>query len=328
MSATVLRAGFITTVKDFGRVGYRQIGVSAGGALDPHALRIANLLVGNEPNAAALEVTLGRMRLRFADERLVAWCGGPFQVELGGVEIPPGRAAVASANEELAVTASERGGKAWLSISGGIDVPLVLGSRSTDLRSGFGGLEGRALRDGDVLELGPSARGATVLAATLRKERVARFGAPRAWAAPRGGSLFLRIVRGADWRRFEPGAVAMLMRGSFTATADSDRMGVRLNGPKLERARTEELVSEAAVPGTIQVPPDGQPIVLLGDCQTLGGYPKIAQVITVDLPIAAQLRPGHEVRFVEVTLADAQRLLTERERDVAWFRAGVELQMR
>jgi antagonist of KipI len=319
MSVSVVRAGYFTTVQDLGRTGLREYGVSLGGALDAHALRIANLLVGNDPAAAGIETTLGRVRLRFDDRRVVAWCGGAVQLSLGTVAVPAGRAAVVAAGEEVSIAAPERGARAWLSISGGVDVPLVLGSRSTDLRAQFGGLNGRALRDGDVLPLGESPDAPRI---------DSTWGAPQAWAQTGTRGAILRIIRGAEWERFTPFARESFLKEQFTVTDEADRMGARLDGPKLKRDTAAELVSEAVAPGTIQVPPNGAPILLLGDCQTIGGYPKLAHVITVDMPIAAQLRPGDPVRFAEVSLGEAHALLRERERDVCWFRAGVALRLR
>jgi antagonist of KipI len=321
MKVVVRSAGFLTSVQDLGRTGFRQSGVSLGGALDAHALRVANALVGNEENAAGLEATLGTVRLRFEDERLVAWCGGAFSVRIAEEDLPPGHAGVVTTNDELTLTAPNAGGRAWLAISGGIDVPLVLGSRSTDLRGNFGGYEGRALRDGDTLSLGQSA-------ARFPGDRVSEWGAPATWTKIDRNDAILRIVRGTDWDRFTPEAQWSLVSSAFAVAPDSDRMGARLTGPELPRVQSGDLLSEPVAPGTLQIPPNGQPILLLGDCQTIGGYPKIAHVITVDLPIAAQLWPGDNVRFSEVTLAEAQALLRERENDFALFRTGVGLHLR
>ena len=147
MSVSVLSAGFLTSVQDLGRMGYRPSGISIGGALDSHALRVANALVGNEDSAAGLEATLGKLRLRFDDQRVVAWCGGAFTVRIDGENLPPGHAGLVAKDDELVMAAPNAGSRAWLAISGGINVPPVLGSRSTDLRGNFGGHEGRALRD-------------------------------------------------------------------------------------------------------------------------------------------------------------------------------------
>ena len=153
MNAVVTRAGFLTSVQDLGRTGFRQFGVSTSGALDPFALRVANLLVGNDEGAAGLEITLGGLQLRFEDERIVAWCGGEFDVQIGSRALPAGHVAHLQPGDELKFGRAQIGCRCWLAISGGIDVPVVLGSRSTDLRANFGGFEGRALRDGDVIPL-------------------------------------------------------------------------------------------------------------------------------------------------------------------------------
>ena len=145
MNVNVRSAGFLTSVQDLGRTGFRQSGVSVGGALDSHALRVANALVGNDDDAAGMETTLGTVRLHFDDERVVAWCGGAFAVRINDDELPPGHAGLVAKGEELSMSAPDEGGRAWLAISGGINVPLVLGSRSTDLRGNFGGHQGRAL---------------------------------------------------------------------------------------------------------------------------------------------------------------------------------------
>jgi antagonist of KipI len=328
MKATILRAGFLTTVQDLGRAGVRDVGVALGGAADPHALKIANLLVGNEASSAGLELTSGTVRMQCDDDCLIAWCGGAYRVRAGDREIPPGRAGFAAAGQEITVI-SEGGARAWVALSGGIDVPLVLGSRATDLRSGFGGLSGRALIDGDVLEIGIRSPAAERLSGSLKESQVATFGAPAAWTRPSIRGRVLRIVRGADWVRFSEHAQRALTSQSYEVSREADRMGVRLeSGVELVRSDDgSDLVSEAVTPGTLQLPPNGQPILLLADCQTIGGYPKIAHVITVDLPIAAQLQPGDQIRFMKVSLSTAQQLLREQQRDLAWFRAGLTLRM-
>jgi antagonist of KipI len=317
----VQRAGFLTSVQDLGRTGFRQFGVSTSGALDSFALRVANLLVGNDEGAAALEITLGGLQLRFEDERVVAWCGGEFDVQIGSRALPAGHAAHLEPGDELKFRRAQFGCRCWLAISGGIDVPIVLGSRSTDLRGKFGGLEGRTLRDGDQLSLGESRRSQTAAA-----ENISSWAGPHDWVSPAKRYPVLRFIRGVDWNRFNSSTLQRITSEAFAVSPDSDRMGVRLDGPELKRADETDLISEAVAPGTIQVPPSGKPILLLGDCQTIGGYPKIAHVITVDLGIAAQLRAGDDVRFLEVSLEDASRLLMEREHNFERFRIGLSLQ--
>ena len=320
MTATVSHAGFLTSVQDLGRTGYRQFGVSLAGALDVFALRVANLLVGNDESAAGLEITFGGLHLQFADERIVAWCGGDFDVQIESRSLPAGHTTRLQACEELKFGRPQIGCRSWLAISGGVDVPIVLGSCSTDLRASFGGFGGRALRDGDVLQLG--ARPLSPIPAT---ERISSWSASKPWSQTAVSTPVLRFVRGAGWDLFNDVTIQRFTSEAFAVSTDSDRMGVRLDGPELRRDNDVDLISEAVAPGTIQVPSSGKPILLLGDCQTIGGYPKIAHVITVDLGIAAQLRAGDHVRFSEVSLADAHRLLLERESELKRFRIGLSL---
>ena len=331
MNAVVIRAGFQTSVQDLGRTGFRQFGVSTSGALDPFALRVANLLVGNDEDAAGLEITIGGLQLRFEDERMVAWCGGEFDVQIGSRALPAGRVAHLQSGDELKIGRAQIGCRCWLAISGGIDVPVVLNSRSTDLRANFGGLEGRTVRDGDVLCLRTWSPGSSAFAkATADKPPPATgfssWTAPHNWASPASRHPNLRFIRGVDWNRFNVATIQRFIQHEFTVSADSDRMGVRFDDPELKCENETDLISEAVAPGTIQVPPSGKPILLLGDCQTIGGYPKIAHVITIDLCVAAQLRAGDRVRFFEVALQDAHRLLMEREGDLERFRIGLSLQ--
>src|SRR5437870_13579066 len=235
--------------------------------------------------------------------------------------LPAGHAALLPAGKELKFSQPQTGCRCWLAVSGGIDVPLVLGSRSTDLRAQFGGFEGRTLRDGDVIPLRPRPRSATPATG------VSSWTAPHDWISPAKRDPILRFVRGSDSSRFNDVTIQRFTSEAFTVLPDSDRMGVRFASPELQRKDNIDLTSEAVAPGTIQVPPSGKPILLLGDCQTIGGYPKIAHVITVDLGMAAQLRAGDHVRFCEVSLADAHRLLLERERELERFRIGLRLQL-
>lgn len=313
MTVSVISAGFQTTVQDCGRTGLRKFGVTPGGALDPISLRLANLLVGNLECTAGLECVSGRLRLRFHDERILAWSGGEFEVRLGDKLVPVLHCARVSTDIEIL---PQRGGRAWLAISGGINVPEILGSRATDLRAHFGGWEGRALRDGNELPLGVESE----LCARVRDEipdHVSDWSAPRFVAR---GKL-LRIIRGKNW---DDNIGAKLLAQKFRIAMDSDRMGLRLEGEEIASASRRELVSEAVTPGTVQLPPSGAPVVLLQGCQTIGGYSKIAHVITVDLGYAAQLQPLDEVRFELIELEEARQLLRKREREIALFRAGLD----
>ena len=301
MEVKVDRAGMLTTVQDLGRPGHRSAGVPLSGAMDAFALRVANLLVGNPDNTAGLEFTLTGSELIFARDTLVATGGGDFG-------IPRWQPVRVRAGAPVRFTGARSGCRGYLAVAGGFTVPRVLGSCSTYLRGEFGGWQGRALRDGDVLEAPDSQRSA--IGQWRLDERIL----PPYSAAPE-----LRVVRGAHADEFGSG----LFSTEFAVTPQSDRMGVRLTGAALVRTNGGEFRSAPVVPGTIQVPPDGQPIILMADAQTLGGYPQAAHVITVDLPLVAQLRPGDAARFREVPLAEAHELVLARERGLAMLREGL-----
>ena len=230
--------------------------------------------------------------------------------------MPPGRPARVSPGEELEVGAPRRGCRAWLAIAGGIDVPLVLGSRATDLRGRVRRISRAApCATGDELPLGP------FTSELMIPERIAPWGAPAEWTQTASRHPVLRVVSGAEWEEFAP----TLLQEVYTVSRKGRPDGRASEGAKLQRNNDAELLSEAVAPGTIQVANDGQPILLLGDCQTIGGYPKIAHVITVDLPLAAQLRPNDEVRFQSVSAEEARELFLVRENDLERFRIGLGL---
>lgn len=279
----VVRAGALTTVQDRGRPGYAHLGVPRSGALDPPAAALANRLVGNAPDAAVLEATLTGCALRPRSTVTAAVAGAPCSVRVGGRPVAWGAPVVVPAGEVLEVGAAERGVRGYVGVCGGIAVEPVLGSRSTDLLSGLGPAP---LADGVVLPLGhPSPAHARV--------DVAPQPSPPA-------ELVLRVTLGPrdDW--FTPGAVRDLTDRTFRVSSASNRIGLRTEGPALERARPGELPSEGMVLGAVQVPPDGRPVVFLADHPTTGGYPVIAVVRAADLPAAAQALPGTPVRFVAV----------------------------
>ena len=303
----IMRPGVFTTVQDLGRPGHRAQGVALGGAADPFALRLANLLVGNAEDAAGIEFTLTGPEIVFHRAALIA---------LGGAEIegvPAWRPFAVRAGATLNLGALRRGARGYLAIAGGIDVAPVLGSRGTLVRGGFGGLAGRALRGGDRLPV-----------PEVRRDPGGHWQIDPRMLPELAQPAVLRVVAGEQAGEFEAGWMAH----EFKATAQSDRMGVRLSGAALRRNTSRERLSAPVAPGTVQVPPDGQPIVLLADAQTIGGYPRVAHVIAVDLPRAAQLRPGDAVRFTAVSLAEARRLAHAQERALIVLRAGLAQKLR
>ena len=277
---TVLAPGPLTTVQDLGRPLWASIGVTRSGAADRGSAALANRLVGNEAAAAVLEVTAGGLRVRAGRTLLVAVTGAPAPVTVDGRAAPFDAPLTLRPGQVLLLGVPPVGLRSYLAVRGGIDVPPVLGSRSTDTLSGLGPAP---LRAGDALPVGSLAGAEPVV-------DVAPVRAPSA-------EPVLRVLPGPrrDW--LAAGAWTALTSGRWAVTADSDRVGLRLAGTELARARTGELPSEGLVPGAVQVPPDGSPVLFLADHPVTGGYPVLAVVVTADLPAAAQLRPGDRVRF-------------------------------
>jgi KipI family sensor histidine kinase inhibitor len=282
----VLDGGLLTTIQDRGRPGWRRFGVSAGGAADAVSSALANAVLGNAPQAAVLECTLSGPRLRFLSSLAFAIAGADLgavlqREDLGPWPVPQATRVLARAGNVLSFNGRRHGCRAYLAFAGGLDVPPVLSSRSTDLGAGFGGVDGRALRGGDRL-------------ATLPSTATPGGSAP----APVEARASLRVVLGPQAGAFDTGALRQFLRQEWQLASSSDRVGLRLEGEPLRGPRVLEIVSDGMLPGSVQVPPDGRPIVMLADAPTTGGYPKIATVVSVDLPYLAQLAPGvGRVRF-------------------------------
>jgi antagonist of KipI len=314
MSVRVLRPGALATVQDLGRRGLQHLGIVAGGAMDPASHRIANALVGNQADAATLEVALSGPELAFDGDALVALYGARFAADVDGTSLPQARPVLVRAGARVRITRAEAGCFAYLAVAGGIDVPEVLGSRSTYLSGGFGGWRGRLIERGAVLPLGADAAGlaaARFARATRRRRPVAAGRCETvAWFAPAAtlpehDAPVVRTVEGLHAGLFGDTARAAFYAEPWRVAPDSNRMGFRLLGPRLELAAPVEILSQATCLGTVQVPPAGQPIVLMADHQTTGGYPKIAEAIAADTPLLAQLAPGATLRFAPATLAEA-----------------------
>lgn len=323
----VLRPGMLTTVQDLGRPGHQREGVPVGGAMDTVSARIANLAVGNAPGDATLEVTLLGPTLELEGDVVLAVAGAELGARLDGEPLLPGRSVRGRPGSRLTFAGPGAHCRAYLAFAGGIAVPPVLGSRSTYLRGRLGGHEGRPLAAGDVLMLGEPSPLARRVAERIRP------GGSAAWTARHGdvvdySSSVLRGVRGAHFEALTPASRDALLSRPFRIAPESDRMGYRLTGPALELQAPLELLSEAVAFGTVQLPPGGQPIVLMADRQTTGGYPRVLEVATADLPILAQAPPGAELRFQEISLEAAQALYIERERRLARQQLAINLNLR
>ncbi|MBI2496902.1 MAG: biotin-dependent carboxyltransferase family protein [Opitutae bacterium] len=321
----VLKPGLLTTVQDLGRPGYQQYGVVVGGALDAFAARVVNLVAGNDDNAAVLEMAQTGPELRFDRETVVAWTGADFDARIGDEPLPCDRAVRVAAGETIRFGFARSGLRAWLAVAGGLDEPLVLGSRSTYRRAGIGGHEGRPLKEGDTLKTFAPPDWTRRMLSTLRtgrKRATAWTVRPGTLGRPVAAGL-VRALCGPEFGWFTPESQRALFSAEWSATKEADRMGVRLAGPVLVRRQDGDMVSSAVNAGIVQVPAAGQPIVLLPSRQSVGGYPRLAAVAAVDLPRITQLRPGDKVRFEEITLAAAHALYLARERDLNRVRTGL-----
>ncbi len=309
----ILETPPLNSVQDLGRPGFRCHGMGRAGAMDRVALQAANTLLGNDENAAGIELQLFPVRLRFLVDTVFALTGADCAPHLDGRPLPPWWVAQARAGQELVLSPPRRGLRSYLAVSGGFDVPVVLGSRSTQMRDGFGGHEGRALAAGDRLAMVPSA------CFTLRDE--AGYGAlppSQALAAPTPASatdeaIWLRAIAAAEYGQFDAASHDHLWETPWKVTSQSNRQGYRLEGAGLQRTELVEMRSHGIVPGVIQVPPSGQPIIQLADGNSAGGYPKIGVVIEADLWRLAQAAPGNRLRFASCTLEEARAA----EREIA-----------
>ncbi len=319
MSVEVLRAGMLTTLQDPGRHGCAMLGVGAAGAMDDVALRLANALVGNEPDATALEITLIGPRLRFTAAATIALTGATFPAHVDTTEVPMWRAVRLDAGRVLELGAARHGARAYLAIAGGFAAADVLGSTSTDVNARLGGIDGRPLHDGDSLTLHRARRPA---GARSKRAHPTWSLDPRPWLDTDPATP-VRLIRGAHFDALDAASRAALFEREFRIAPESNRVGFRLDGPRLALKAPLELVSEPLAAGTLQLPPDGQPIALMAEHPTIGGYPRIGHVAAVDLGLFAQRKPGDAVRFAEIGLDEAQTRYLERERALERLLAAI-----
>jgi biotin-dependent carboxylase-like uncharacterized protein len=294
----ILEPGPQTTVQDLGRTGQMRYGIPPSGPMDRFAFVVANRLVGNADGAAALECTLVGPRLEVDAPGAVAVTGADMPLTVNGAEVPRWATIALKAGDVVKLGPARAGVRSYLAFSGGLDVPLVLGSRSTYVRGRLGGLDGRALRKGDTLHVLPFG--------AVRPRRVERRALPEY-----GSESAIRVVLGPQADRFTDAGIRTLLGSAYEVLPQSDRMGARLAGPRIEHARGHDIISDGIALGSIQVPGDGQPIILLVDRQSTGGYTKVATVCSCDVGRIGQARPGQSLRFQAVAVAEAHRLLRE-----------------
>lgn len=296
--ATVIvhKAGLLTTVQDRGRYGYQRFGMPVSGAMDVFSLDLANLLVGNEPGDACLEATITGPELEFTGATMVAITGADMDSHLNGHSIPMNTTIDVKAGDRLGFRGLKSGCRSYIAFAGGIAVPLMMGSRSTYLRAGIGGFQGRGLLQGDELPLGEAKRPSRIKVI------------PEGLISEYKHEQTIRIISGPEAHNFEIAGLRSFLSTEYTVTAQSDRMGYRLSGmPIKHKEAMTNIISAGISLGTVQVPGDGQPIILMADRQTSGGYARIANVVTSDLTLLAQMRPGDIIRFKETILDLAQQ---------------------
>ncbi|RKI70985.1 biotin-dependent carboxyltransferase family protein [bacterium 1xD42-67] len=303
MSITVLNPGLLTTVQDQGRIGYQQFGVSVSGVMDPRSAALANIIAGNDQGEAVLECTMMGPQLQFDQANVIAITGGDLGPTLDGKAIPGYTAVAVQAGQVLRFTAPKAGCRAFIAFAGGLDVPVVMGSRSTYMKAKIGGFQGRKLEKGDQIGF----RAPVKSLSHMEDRHIPPEFSPRP-------VYVLRVVLGPQDDAFTSAGIDTFLSGTYTVTPEFDRMGCRLDGPAIAHKDGGDIISDGIAFGAIQVPSAGTPIIMLGDRQTTGGYTKIATVITADFRILAQLKAGDKVQFVKVPVEHAQNLLLAQRR--------------
>ncbi|MFJ7826331.1 biotin-dependent carboxyltransferase family protein [Psychrobacillus sp. NPDC096623] len=324
MTIEVLHPGLLTTVQDLGRYGSQRYGVIVGGAMDTYSLRLGNIIVGNAENEAALEITLYGTTLHFKTDTQIAITGGDFSPTLNGVPVPSWSPVVVTKDSVLKFHSAIKGSRSYVSFAGGLNLAEVMGSKSTYLRANIGGFKGRSLQKGDILTFNK----AISLDNELNKRNDnAQWSINYNDLIKFGKHQVIRVMQGTEYDRFHQESQNNLWTKLYTVSVQSDRMGYRLEGPSLSLSENFELLSEGVTFGTIQIPPNGQPIILMADRQTTGGYPKIGQVITADLPTLAQLQPTSTIQFKKVTLEEAENAMMQNEQKINLIKKAINYKL-
>lgn len=324
MSIKVLQAGFLATIQDLGRYGLQKYGVIVGGAMDIFAVRMANILVGNKENEGTIEITMFGTKLLFNEAHLIAITGGCLQPTIDDKPVLMWRPILVKKGQVLQFNGIKSGARAYIAFAGGLNVPKVMNSKSTYIPAKLGGFKGRQLQKGDILTCGEISNQAKYFVSQLEAMKI-----PFSWSVNHASFYTcrkpqsIRIIQGAEFEKFNDKSQQAFVETLYTLTVHADRMGYQLKGAKLQLKEKFELLSEGVTYGTIQVPSNGQPIILMADRQTTGGYPKIGQVISVDLPRLAQLQPNQQIKFEVVSIDEAENLLMQQEKDIYELKMGI-----
>ncbi|MGL6266510.1 MAG: biotin-dependent carboxyltransferase family protein [Chitinophagaceae bacterium] len=327
MSLRIIRPGISTTLQDAGRWGYQAAGVPVSGAMDINSLRLANILCGNDPGAVVLETTLHGAEWLVEEEQLIAFTGGGSSLFINNQPAPFNRAIRVKASSLLSLKSSPTGCRTYLAVAGGFKAKIDLKSGSTYKTASFGGHDGRALKAGDLLEWEQYKKPVSIKmmnSLTLKGHDFTLAGWSIDFNNPQKENT-IRVFRGPEWDWFDDHAKEKIFGNSFGVSNQSDRMGYRLTGSPLLLSKKIELISTAVSVGTIQVTHEGHLVILMADAQTTGGYPRIAMVAAADLPLCAQLRPGDNVHFSEISIEKAEDLYLERERQIRQIQLAVSL---
>lgn len=337
MTLKFLKSGLYTTVQDLGRVGYQQNGVIIGGAMDPLTLKIGNILVGNKPGDAGFEITMIGPSIRFGIDSLIAITGADLSPKIDGLPVKMWRPVLVKKGAILSFGKCVNGMRAYLTVGGGIDVPTVMGSKSTYVRAKVGGLEGRPIKMGDQVEIGAASSLSQDLKRLLDISSRSLSSHPfietlwstdYSWLPYMKSHCDIHVLPGKELIYFSPETRHDFFETPFRVSTHADRMGYRLEGKRLPLIDSYEMISEPITAGTIQVPPEGQPIILMADSQTIGGYPRIAQVANADIPLLAQTKPGDELRFKKIDLKESFRRLKEQEDRLNWLKHIISLKVK
>ncbi|MCY6485122.1 biotin-dependent carboxyltransferase family protein [Clostridium aestuarii] len=326
-------AGLLTTIQDSGRYGFRKYGIIVSGAMDGFAHRIANILVGNEEKDAVLEATLIGPKILIKEDTLISICGGDLSPQINNCDVPMWRPVYVKGGSILSFSKCVVGSRTYVAFAGSFNIEKIMESKSTYMRAEIGGYEGRALKKGDVLKLNDISHIGNRIANNLLKDVNCYGFAATKWfiggeVLPKyDASPIVRVIADGQYDCFDDESKKNFFQNKFMITSQSDRMGYRLKGNNLSLKEPLEMISEAVSLGTVQVPADGNPIILLADRQTTGGYPKIAQVISVDIPIIAQLKPGDRLGFQKISLEEAQSLYILREMYIEDLKRGIKIKM-
>ena len=307
MKLTILSPGPQSTNQDEGRFGLQSTGFSPGGAMDVYSMKLANILVGNAPGTGAIEMTLMGISAQFDCDCVIALTGADMAPSIQGKPVEMYQAVEVHAGDVLSMKTAQRGMRTYLAVAGGFDLPLAMGSMSTNLKCGLGGFHGRKLQKGDELPLNQSVPLSLVGSRKLPPQN------------QYPDEITVRVMLGPQEDYFTGKGVATFLGSEYTVTEKSDRMGIRLNGDRIENKNGVDIISDGIATGSVQIPPSGTPIIMMADRQTTGGYAKIATVISADLKKVAQARPGTHIRFAAVNECQAVRLRREEEKILKYY---------